>query len=123
MPAAPSQACSEALIVISANIGLSTNKTFMLSELFKKEHCLCLQETHIFSNCTRPKITGMAFVAESPHNKYGSAVFVRKDLKVNSIYLYASREQLNSLRLRFIFKSLIGTDMTYHFSVDVPLRI
>ena len=22
-----------------------------------------------------------------------------------------------------IFKSLIGTDMTYHFSVDVPLRI
>ena len=22
-----------------------------------------------------------------------------------------------------VFKSLIGTDMTYHFSVDVPLRI
>ena len=22
-----------------------------------------------------------------------------------------------------LFKSLIGTDMTYHFSVDVPLRI
>ena len=23
----------------------------------------------------------------------------------------------------YIFKYLIGTDMTYHFSVDVPLRI
>ena len=27
----------------------------------------------------------MALVAESPHNKYGSAVFIKKDPKVNSI--------------------------------------
>ena len=44
-----SQACAESLIAISANIeGLLVNKASMLSELCKKEHCLCLclQETH-----------------------------------------------------------------------------
>ena len=46
---------------------------------------MCLQETHRSSNHARPKIAGMTLVAESPHNKYGSTVFIRKDLKVNSI--------------------------------------
>ena len=62
----------------------------MLSELCKREHChcLCLQETHRFSDYTRPKTAGMTLVAESSHNKYGSVVFVRKDLKVNSISVW-----------------------------------
>ena len=33
----------------------------------------------------RPKIPGMTLVAERPHNKHGSSVFVRDGLKVNSI--------------------------------------
>ena len=33
----------------------------------------------------RPSIPGMALVAECPHNKHGSSVFVRDGLKVNSI--------------------------------------
>ena len=33
----------------------------------------------------RPKIPGMTQVAERPHNKHGSSVFVRDGLKVNSI--------------------------------------
>ena len=53
---------------------------------------LCLQETHRSSDYTRPKIAGMALVAERPHNKYGSAgFFVRKDLKVNSISVCKQR--------------------------------
>ena len=38
---------------------------------------------------TRPKITDMTPVAESPHNKYGSAVFIRKDLKEQYICIHS----------------------------------
>ena len=48
-------------------------------------HCLCLQETHGAKDQARPKIPGMTLVAERPHNKHGSSVFVRDGLKVNSI--------------------------------------
>ena len=56
------QACSETLIVLSANIeGLSANKASMLSELCKREYCHCLyiQETHRSSDYTMHKIAGM----------------------------------------------------------------
>ncbi len=79
---------SQAMIVISANIeGLTGNKEYILSELCKKEncHCLCLQETHRAHKHARPTIAGMTLVAERPHNKYGSAVFIRTDLKVKSV--------------------------------------
>ena len=49
-------------------------------------HCLCLQETHRPTNLTRPKIAGMSLVAEHPHNKYGSAILIRDDLKVDNFY-------------------------------------
>ena len=84
MPAVHSQSSSGAMTVISANIeGLSANKAFILSELCKIQHChcLCLQKH------TEPKIPGMTLAAERPHNKNGSSVFVRDDLKVNSIYV------------------------------------
>ena len=75
----------EALIVISASIkGLLANKASILSELCKKKKCLCLHETHISADYARLKIDGMNLVGESPHNKYASAIFIRKDLKVNS---------------------------------------
>ena len=77
-----------ALNVISANIeGLSAVKSSMLSDVCKEQHChcLCLQETHRGARMARPRIPGMTLVAEHPHDKYGSAVFIRDDLKVNSI--------------------------------------
>ena len=54
-------------------------------EMCKREccHCLCLQETH---HLPRPKIAGMSLVVECPHNKYGSAILIRNDLKVKKIY-------------------------------------
>ena len=49
-------------------------------------HCLCLQETHRSTNVLRPKTAGMSLVVERPHNKYGSAILIRNDLKVKKIY-------------------------------------
>ena len=55
---------------------------------------LCLQETHRSQTQARPRIPGMSLVAERPHKKYGSAVFIREDLKVKK-FLYAKRRMLN----------------------------
>ena len=38
----------------------------------------------------RPRIPGMTLVAERPHDKYGSAIFIRDDLKVKSISVTAA---------------------------------
>ena len=79
--------------MISANIeGLSVVKGSMLSDLSKEQycHCLCVQETHRSERKVRPKIPGMTLVAERPHDKYGSAIFIRDDLKVKSISVTAA---------------------------------
>ena len=88
-----SQSLSSALTVISANIeDLSAVKAFMLSDVCKEQHCrcLCLQETHGGARKVRPRIPGMTIVAERPHDKYGSAIFIRDDLKVKSISVTAT---------------------------------
>ena len=89
MSAVNSQSLSTALTVISTNIeGLTASKTSILSDMCKRErcHCLCLQETHRPTNLSRSKIAGMSLVAERPHNKYGSAILIRDDLKVDNVY-------------------------------------
>ena len=83
-----SQSLHTALTVISANLeGLTAVKAFMLSVMCKDKHCqcLCLQETHRSQTQARPRIPGMSLVVERPHNKYGSAVSIRDDLKVKGI--------------------------------------
>ena len=83
-----SQGLPTALTVIFANTeGLTAVKASMLSVMCKDKHCqcLCLQETHRSQTQARPIITGISHVAERPHNKYGSAVFIRDDLKVEGI--------------------------------------
>ena len=59
----------------------------MVSVMCKDKHCqcLCLQETHRSQTQARPRIPGMSPVAEHPHNKYGSAIFIRDDLKSKGI--------------------------------------
>ena len=69
-----------ALTVISANIeGFSSAKSNILAELCKKHHCniLCLQETHRGSRHNRPLVPGMDLIAEIPHEKHGSAIYIR----------------------------------------------
>ena len=89
MSAVNSQSLSTALTVISANIeGLTSSKSSIPSEMCKRErcHCMCLQETNRPTNLSRPKIAGMSLVAERPHNKYGSVILIRDDLKVDNVY-------------------------------------
>ena len=88
MSTTSSQSLSSALIVISANIeGISAVKASMLSDVCKEQHChcLCLQKTHRGERKARPRIPGMTLVAERPHDKYGSVIFIRDDLKVKGI--------------------------------------
>ena len=47
----------------------------------------CLQETHRAKDRAMPSIPDVVLVAEHPHNKHGSSVFVRDGLKVNNIYV------------------------------------
>ena len=60
----------------------------MLTEMCKREHfhCLCFQETHRAPLHARPNITGMTLVAERPHIKYGSAIPIRRDLKMKGLF-------------------------------------
>ena len=77
-----------AMTVISANVeGLTAIKAFILSVMCKEQycHCLCLQETHRSKDQAMPRIPGMALVAERPHNKHDSSVFIRDGLNVNNI--------------------------------------
>ena len=62
----------------------------MLSEMWKREYgqCLCRQETHRAPHFAKPKITGITLVAERSYIKYGSAIFIRSDLKVNGVYVW-----------------------------------
>ena len=83
-----SQCLTTALTLISVNIkGLTDVKASMLSVMGKDKHCqcLCIQETHRSQTQASPRIPGMSLVAERPHNKYGSAVFIRDDPKVKGI--------------------------------------
>ena len=80
-----------AMTVISANgEGLTASKASILSVMCKEQHChcLCLQETHRSKDQARPRIPGMSLVAERPHNKHGSSVFIRNGLNVNNISVY-----------------------------------
>ena len=65
----------------------SAVKASTLSDLCKEQNChtLRLQETHRGARKARPIIPGMALVAERPHDKYGSVIFIRDDLKVKNI--------------------------------------
>ena len=86
-----SQTLSSALTVISVYIeGLSAVKASMLSDLYKEQHCLCLQETNRGARKARHINPGMTLVAERPHTKYGSAIFIRDNLKVKSISVTAA---------------------------------
>ena len=77
-----------ALTGISANVdGLPASKASILSVMCKEQHChyLCFQETLRPKDQARPMLPGMALVAERPHKKHGSSVFIIDGLKVNNI--------------------------------------
>ena len=76
--------------IISANIeGLSSPKRDLIVKLFSEHNSqvLCLQETHQGPNNKRQTITGMKAAIERPHEKYGSAIYVKPDLVITSTSL------------------------------------
>ena len=99
--------------VLSANIeGLSAVKASMLSDVCNEQHChcLCFQETHRGARNVRRRISGMTLLSERPHDKYGSAIFIRDDLKLKSIYVTATNHvevitaQLPDVVVHFVYK-------------------
>ena len=73
-----------AMTVISANVeGLTDSKVSILSLMCKEKYCL--QETHRSKDQARTRISCIALVAERPHNKHGSSVFISDGLKVDDI--------------------------------------
>jgi exonuclease III len=68
----------------SINIeGFSSNNGEIMAEICIQNECdvICGQETHRDQNSIHPKIKNMKLIVEIPNNKYGSAIFVRHDLK------------------------------------------
>ena len=87
--------------MISAYIeALIVSKASILSERCKGKQCYCLylQETHIAFINPRLKIEGIALVAECPHNKYGSALFLKPDLKMNNVSVAQSHTGVGLLQ-------------------------
>ena len=75
--------------VISLNVeGLSAAKEDLIAKMCFKHKCsvLCLQETHCGPQSYRPRVNGMTCIAELPHDKYGSAIFVKGGTTVESIH-------------------------------------
>ena len=51
---------------------------------------LSMSPTHRCPRNSGPRIPGMILVAEHPHDKYGSTIFIRDDLKAKSISVTAA---------------------------------
>ena len=76
------------ITVISLNIeGPSAAKEHIIAKMCFKHKCcvLGLQETHCEPQSYRPRVKGMTCIAELPHDKYGSAIFVKEETTVESI--------------------------------------
>ena len=77
------------MTVIFLNIeGLSAAKEDLIAKMCFKHKCsvLCLQETHRGPQSHWSKVNGMTCIAELPHDKYGSAIFVKEETTVESIH-------------------------------------
>jgi exonuclease III len=69
----------------SINIeGFSTNKSDIIFEICMQNECdvISFQETLEEKNSIRSMIKNMKLAIEIPHNKYDSAVFIKRDSKI-----------------------------------------
>ncbi|KAL4098793.1 hypothetical protein QTP88_023329 [Uroleucon formosanum] len=90
-----------AINVITQNIeGFSVAKGELLASLCKSQRCdvLCVQETHRDEASVRPKIPGMNLVIELPHPQYGSAIYTKPELVVESAS-YSHNNQIEILTI------------------------
>lgn len=90
-----------AINVITQNIeGFSMAKGELLTSLCKSQRCdvLCVQETHRDEASVTPKIPGMNLVIELPHPQYGSAIYTKPELVVESAS-YSHNNQIEILTI------------------------
>jgi len=83
---------------VSLNIeGLTPQKKIIILEIIRKKDCeiLLLQETYRGQKQNRPKLYGITLKIERPHNKYGSAIFVKNSTAVKS----ASKNEMNNIEI------------------------
>lgn len=102
-----------ALKIISINIeGLSDNKESLLSDLASKSKCdvMILQETHRGETRRRPRIQGMSLLLERPHDQYGSAIFCKPEISIQSVALTCDNDieilciELQSCTITSVYK-------------------
>ena len=77
------------MTVISLNIeGLSAAKEDLIAKMCFKHKCivLCLQKNHCGPQSYRSRVNEMTCIAELPHDKYGSVIFVKEGTTVESIH-------------------------------------
>jgi len=70
------------------------------ASLCKSQKCdvLCVQETRRDEASVRPKIPGMNLVIELPYSQYGSAIYTKPELVVESAY-YSHSSQIEILTI------------------------
>ena len=76
--------------VMSINAeGFSSVKGHLIGKICHEIDCdiRCLQETHRSLQQCRPKVPGMKLVVERPHEKYGSAIFNKRDTIIDKTSL------------------------------------
>lgn len=85
------------LHLVSLNIEGLTPKKYVIAEILREQDCEIhlLQETHRGQEQNTPKINGMTLIIERPHNKYGSAIFVKNNIAVKS----ASENERNDIEI------------------------
>ena len=96
--------------ILSFNVeGLSAAKAKILSTICERENCriLCLQETHRGPTNNRPRIVGMRLAIERPHEKYGSAMFV-KDTEVLKASIVNETNNIEVLKIEMKHLDIFG---------------
>ena len=112
------------MTIISENIeGLSSPKRDLIAKLCSEHNCqvLCLQETHRGPNNNRPNITGMKMAIERPHEKYGSAIYVKPDLVITSTSMTENNDiEILTVNIGSITITSVYKPPTRQFQFDNP---
>ena len=86
----PASFSGRMVTVMSINAeGFSSVKGHLIGKNCHEIDCdiLCLQETHRSLQQFCPKVPGMKLVVERPHEKYGSAIFTKRDTIIDETSL------------------------------------
>ena len=102
---------------------LSSPKRDLIAKLCCEHNCqvLCLQETHRGPNNNRPNVTGMKMVIERPHEKYGSAIYVKPDLVITSTSMTENNDiEILTVNIGSITITSVYKPPTRQFQFDNP---